>query len=501
MEITSLKYIAFCLISIVLIYKLPTKFQWVLLLIDSLIFYFLSAKPYSFVYVISTSLTVWVATYLFDKIKSDNLKLIVLLTTLFFNISMLVILKYSNLGIEIVNLLKHDAIEKTNFYAPLGISFYTLTMTAYLLDSYWGITYTEKNPLKVLLLTSYFPLMISGPICRHNCLGEQLFKKHIFNYDKVTGGLKRVAWGVAKKVVIANRLQPLSYLLFNNSDYYSGIFVIIAAIIFAFQLYFDFSGCMDIICGISSALGVELEENFNAPFFSRTIQEIWQRWHITLGGFMRDYVMNPILKSKLFIRVTYSLKDKYGKSAKKIPSYIAMLVVWILIGIWHGSSIKYIVGEGLYFYIIIVSSQILSPLFKTFYKKLKINDRNIGFIVFRTIRTTILFSVGLIFFNAADMNQAINMIKNIACKIDFNVLIEVKYGLLPTVGGFKRLVVIIVLAAIVLYSDFCKYYKFDGFTLLNHKNAMVRWFSYFIFIFLIIIFGDFGKSSFIYFGF
>lgn len=230
---------------------------------------------------------------------------------------MLTVLKYTNLAIGTVNHFMKTNFSSVTWLSPLAISYYTLQIVAYLLDCYWKVEKRENNPLKLLLFTSFFPLMISGPINRHNNLAPQLFEKHEFEYNRVASGIRRVAWGIAKKIVVADRLSMVVAYMFNRPEIYSGIWILIAAVTFAVELYFDFSGCMDIVIGISKCYGIILEENFKAPFMSRTIQEIWQRWHITLGGWFKSYIMYPILKSSVFVQLGERCKNKFGKSGKK----------------------------------------------------------------------------------------------------------------------------------------------------------------------------------------
>lgn len=148
--------------------------------------------------------------------------------------------------------------------ASLAISYYTLQIVAYLLDCYWGVTERESNPLKLLLFTSFFPLMVSGPISKHSMLAPQLFEEHRFDYDGFTTGVRRTAWGFAKVLIVANRLSVIVADMFGYPDIFSGLWVIISAITFLIQLYFNFSGCMDIVIGVSKCFGIELEEKLQS---------------------------------------------------------------------------------------------------------------------------------------------------------------------------------------------------------------------------------------------
>lgn len=373
MDITSVSYIVFIFISLVIYWRIPYKIQWIFLLLVSISYYFINGAWYTYAYILCSVISVYFATNYFMRQDDIRKKRVGLIVTIILNVSILAILKYSNLFIKTYNFICNDSkIQLLNLVPSLAISFYTLQIISYLLDAYWGVTEIEKNPFRLLLYTTYFPLMVSGPICRHSQLGTYLFQEHRFDYDCVTRGFRRIAWGMAKKVVVADRLAIPVGVMFNNPDLYPGLWVLVAGGIFIFQLYFDFSGCMDIVIGVSNCFGIELPENFNTPFFSKSIQEFWQRWHMTLGGWLKDYIMYPVLKSDMMINLQTVCRKRWGKAGKKIPSYIAMFFVWTIMGLWHGNSWKFIIGEGLWFWITIVLGQLLEPYYVKIKKRLYI---------------------------------------------------------------------------------------------------------------------------------
>ena len=428
---------------------------------------------------------------------------IILILTLTINIGILALLKYTNLVINTINFFsKENQLPLVRWMAPIAISFYTLQIMSYLLDVYWGVTKVEKNPAKLLLFTCYFPLMISGPISRHKQLHVQFFETHKFDYSMLTKGFRRIAWGIAKKLVVANRLAVMVTYMFDNPDSYTGIWVFIAGFTFLIELYFDFSGCMDIIIGVSACFGIELQENFEAPMLSKTVQEIWQRWHITLGGWLKNYIMYPILKTDFMISFTQKCKKKLGKTGKKIPSFIAMFVVWTLIGLWHGNSWKYIVGEGWWFWIIIVMGQLLDPVFKKANRILHIKTEGILWKMIQVVRTWILFSIGLIFFRAASLQSALHMLKGlrISCGI-YEPLRNLYVNTYESFGGKLSLIAIFLIILGQAFCEFRIYHKKEVQEIITNKPILIRWSMYLALIFIIIVTGDFGSSSFIYFGF
>lgn len=502
MEITSVAYLIFVFVSLIIYWRTPAGRQWWILLADSAVFYFVNAKPYTVIYLLISVASVYAATIFFAQTQNEKKRKIVLVITIVVNIGILAVLKYTNLLISTVNYVGKKNISLVSWPSSLAISFYTLQIVAYLLDCYWGVAETEKNPLKLLLFTGYFPLMISGPISMHQQLSHQLFEEHRFEYDRVTSGLRRIAWGIAKKVVVADRLAVVVNYMFYSPDMFSGIWVLAAAIAFVIELYFDFSGCMDIIIGVSRCFGIELTENFKAPFLSRTVQEFWQRWHITLGAWLKSYVMYPLLKSSYFVGLSAKCKKKFGKQGKKIPSYIAMLAVWLLVGLWHGNSWKYIIGEGLWFWIVIVLGQISEPLFIKIRKALHISAGNTIWEGFRICRTIILYSLGMIFFKASSLSAAFYMIGRLFSKTAILEPLQSLYsGTWAAFGGKYALLAVVIMGSAQIFAD-VKTYKGESAQQCIMKLPFVfRWILYAAFVYLIILMGVFGKSSFIYFGF
>lgn len=309
-----------------------------------------------------------------------------------------------------INLVLMCMLKFTSLTASLGISFYALSMIGYLTDCYWGMCDREKNIAKVMLFNIYFPQLISGPVLRFGRVSPSLFAIHPFDRIKVRKGIIRIIIGFFKKLLVSEHLSALTNFLFSNYETYDGVYVWIGTILYVIELYADFSGCMDIVLGASECFGVELPENFNSPFRAVTIQEIWQRWHITLGTFLKDFVMYPILRSKLFTKMTPAIKDKWGKkAAKNIPTFLAMLVLWLCMGIWHGFGLNF-VGEGLWFWLIIVISTLLNKTFKKWRDAVHIDAKSSIYVFFCRARTAFLFGIGMLFFKANGLTAAFKML-------------------------------------------------------------------------------------------
>lgn len=228
---------------------------------------------------------------------------------LILNFGMLGVIKYTNFMIENLNALFHMNLRGMEILLPLGISFYTFQSSGYLLDVYWKRCDAERNPVKYALFVSFFPQILQGPIGRYSRLAHQLYEPHKFEGKNITRGFERILWGFFKKMILADWAAVFVDAIFDNPDQYSGL-AIFGVLFYTVQLYADFSGGMDVVIGIASMFGIELDENFKRPFFSISITDFWHRWHITLGTWMKDYVFYPVTLSKWM--------GKFGKWGKKV---------------------------------------------------------------------------------------------------------------------------------------------------------------------------------------
>ena len=212
-----------------------------------------------------------------------------------FNFGILAVLKYSGFTLLNVKSLLDFMNFKNNipilrFALPLGISFYTFQTMGYIIDVYRDKYPYEKNIFKLALFISFFPQLIQGPISRFDDLKETLFGEHSFDAKAISFGLQRILWGFFKKLVIADRLLPAVNTIVRNPEEYQGVYVLVGMFFYAIQLYADFTGGIDIAIGVAEVFGIRLKENFERPYFSKSITEYWRRWHISLGSWFREYM-------------------------------------------------------------------------------------------------------------------------------------------------------------------------------------------------------------------
>lgn len=531
MSLVSLTFIFFFIGVLLVYYLVPGKVQWVVLLTASILFYVLAAKPVTLVYVVVSFVSIYCSSRQIEKLNQRikeseeecrrnaliRAKKYSYLAGILICTGMLAALKYMNFFLGNVSLIagifgKSDVVSAVHWIAPLGISFYTLQMLGYLTDVYWEISKCQNNIAKLALFNCYFPQMISGPISRYREIESDLFGSHKFDGSQLYLGFLRILTGFFKKLVIAEHLLPVTDAMFADPVSYGGIYVWIGTALYVIEIYADFSGCMDIIMGVSECFGIMLPENFRTPFCSVSIQEFWQRWHITLGTWLKDYIMFPILRSGLWSRYTKGVKKHWGKrAAKLLPTFTGMLILWLGMGLWHGGGWNYI-GEGIWFWLVIVSGQILEPWLKKFVQKCRIHTEGILWHNFQCIRTTFIYAVGALFFKAGSLRNALYMLKQAfspsafmqAADTLFPTLVEVDANIGTMRLAWMCLSVMVGVSVMVLWG--CMEKKGCPFRVwLSKRKPIVGGIVVYILLFTIILLGAYGpgysSSEFIYGGF
>lgn len=502
MSITSFYYLGFTAAALILYYVVNPKWQSRYLLLVSLVFYLLAGQGYTIAYLVISTVSTYYAAPAIHNAGDEKKAKRILAATLVLNFGLLALLKYYGFILWNVNAVRAlfggDPVGTTvHIAASLGVSYYTLQLAGYLLDCYWKVGLVQTNFLDFALFACYFPQMTSGPISRYKQIQGGLYAEHSFNYTQVTHGLKRMAWGLFKKMVIADRLGLIVNSVYANYESYHLTIIWAGIFCFALQLYTDFSGCMDIILGTSECFGITLPENFRNPFFSTTIQEFWQRWHITLGTWLKDYIMDPVLKSNTWIKLGEKSRKKLGKKwGKRIPTYLGMLVLWLAMGLWHGSGWKFIIGEGLWFWIVIITGNMCSKSLQKLNQKLHINPQNILWITFQRLRTFFIFSIGLICFRAENMGEVFAVLKAGVTHYSQRGFSQVKGDL-----GLVNLIMLCIAFVIFAAAEMMQNRKTDVFTWITERPTPVSWCTYMIICAMILLSLSISGQSFIYAGF
>ncbi|MEL0679612.1 MBOAT family O-acyltransferase [Clostridioides difficile] len=367
---------AFLPVVFILYFLVNDKLKNFVLLLTSLFFYAWGEPKYIFLMLGSI-----VVNYIFGlKVSSDNKKEQKLWLTLsvIFNISLLVIFKYSNFFVDNFNALFNSHISIPTIALPLGISFFTFQTMSYVIDVYRKDGRVQRNIFDLALYVSLFPQLVSGPIVRYQTVDEQISKR-IYSNEKFAVGVNRFICGLAKKVILANQLGMVADGVFSaNIANLSIAESWLGIICYTLQIYFDFSGYSDMAIGLGKIFGFDFLENFNYPYISQSVSEFWRRWHISLSSWFRDYVYIPL----------------GGNRVSPIKQYTNLFVVWSLTGIWHGANWTFLTW-GIYYGILIsIEKVFLGKLLK------KVPQ------IFRHIYLILIVMIGWVFFRADNIVQA-----------------------------------------------------------------------------------------------
>lgn len=391
-------FVIFFLIIHNLIGEIFPKYQWVVRLIAGVTF-FIYLSRIRIIYIIASALTIWCGGLVLDRMeqngrklrksedlskeekkalkqKTRNRKLFVMFLLVAVNLGILIFAKY------LLPATDHP------IALPIGISFYTLMAVSYLVDVYGEKYEPQKNFAKMLLYLCWFPQLIQGPINRYNTVRDSLYATFRLHADDFRYAFYMFLFGAIKKYAIADLLAPMvNESLNNNSGTYPGSYLLFGAILFAIEQYANFSGGIDMTVGISLMFGVKLDENFRQPYFATSLGEFWRRWHISLGSFMRDYVFYPFVTTKPVSKMNKYIGKRFGNhAARALTGGISNLLVFALVGLWHGREHHYLMW-GLYNGIIIALGDAFAPMFAKLNAVLHIKDDSKGLYCFRVFRT------------------------------------------------------------------------------------------------------------------
>ncbi len=504
------------------------KYKWTVLLAASIGFYIIAGYKLAF-YILFTSLSTYLIALWIERVSENSKKLLkekksewdreqkkkyknqiktrkrlIMALCLVLNFGILAFLKYFNFFAGSVNDLMGGfginlSIPTLNLLLPLGISFYTFQSMGYIIDVYREKTEAQKNPFKLLLFVSFFPQIIQGPISIYDQLAHQLFEPHEFNFTRVKHGMELILWGFFKKLVIADRAYILIGAVEKDYANFGGTTLTFTILLYAIQLYADFSGGIDISRGVAQIFGIDLMDNFKRPYFSKSINEYWRRWHISLGGWMKNYVFYPIAMSNLFINISKKMKGtRFGKTAagahisKVLPTSVASLIVFLLVGIWHGADMKY-VAFGIWNGVIIMLSIIMQPLFDGAVNKLRIKRTNPVFVGFQIFRTLLVILVGYVFDVAPSFDQGMRTINLFFTGQN----LAQGYAEISKLGLIAHDYVVLAVASIVLLVVSIiqeRHQDTDIRTMLDKKSFTFRFLFLYVAVMAVVIFGIYGSG-------
>ena len=386
-------------------YLFPARFHAFWLLGISWLYY-IAAGPGLLLFLLFAILTAWIGGLAAVSGRKAAVAL-----PLLADFGMLAWLKYSNFAILCLNRLPGVSIPYLHLLLPLGISFYTFQSAGYLLDVYWQKCAPEKNPAKLALFISFFPQLMQGPIGRYASLGPQLWEGHPFDAGQIRRGMLRITWGLMKKMVLADNAALYVNRIFGAYTDIRGL-GIEGVLMYSVQLYADFSGGIDIALGIAEMMGIRLDENFRQPFFAQTLTDFWHRWHITLGTWMKDYVFYPITLSGWMRTLRTRSRKWFGREiGKAFCIGIANVIIFVVVGIWHGPAWHFI-AYGLYNGLIIAAGGFFTVPFRNWKKALGITDQTVWFQAFRMLRTFLIVNLSWFLDRSASLGQALQMLRD-----------------------------------------------------------------------------------------
>ena len=494
MLFNSINFLIFFPMVTLIYFIIPRKARYIWLLAASYYFYMCWNAKYALLLLASTTVT-WLCGWLVHAARKPALKKLSLAACLCVNLGILFFFKYFDFFVENCNRVLsalHMQIWEKNFdvLLPVGISFYSFQALGYTIDIYRGKVEPEKNILRYALFVSFFPQLVAGPIERsESLLGQMrdLEKKKLWNYENVAGGLTLMVWGLFVKMVIADRVALLVDNVFGSYYLHGTVALATAAVGFAIQIYCDFMGYSTIAIGAARVMGFKLMENFETPYFSKSISEFWRRWHISLSTWFRDYLYIPL----------------GGSRCSKPRKYFNVMATMAVSGLWHGANWNY-VAWGILHGVYQVIGDVTSGWRTRLYRALHAKTESISFHLAQVVSTFILTDLAWIFFRAPSLSHALRFCKRLVTKWDPWNLFN---GEIYTLGLDRPEFNILTVSLTVLFlADLIRYRKKQEITVFLQEQCF--WFRWGVIIALItatLVFGVYGihfeSSQFIYFQF
>lgn len=485
MSFASWGFLLFFCAFIPLTFIIPKKIKLVYILIVSYLFYYFGNGVFILILIFST-----IADYLIGKAISNSddplHRKLFLGASIGFNLGLIVIFRYLDNLIEVLipllnNRIPNLSISELSIAAPIGLSFFTFTKIAYVVDIYQRKTKPERSLLSFSTTIAFFPNVTAGPIERVEHLLPQLKLAGRFNEQKTTEGLRLILWGTFKKIVVASLLSPYVDLVYENPQNFQGLALIIATLFFAFQIYADFSGYSDIAIGIAKILGVNLFENFKQPYLSRSILEFWRRWHMSLTNWVRAYLFMPFSRNML---------KRTNRNHGRLIEISAYLLVMSIVGLWHGFSLTFLVWGLLHGVYMSVETMLPSRLRRAMPKTRLVFRINI-------VITFLLVTFAWIFFRAESFYDALYIITHM---FSFNSRMFGN-GVIFPFGSFNFILAALLIILLVI-SDLLS--ETGYINLINGKRMIVaRWGLYYAALIAIwvMLLGSNSSADFIYFQF
>lgn len=485
MYFNTINFFIFLLVILLIFYIVPKKIRIVWLLIASYYFYYSMSIYYLLILLFISILTYFIGRVIYNCKKNNIRKKIVLSIGIITFSSILCCFKYSKIIIDFINrILVYITSTSLSVIVPVpvGLSFYIFSSISYIVDVYRDKDNYEDSFINLSLYLSYFPKLFEGPIERAKDFINKISNINV-NSEKIFKSLLLIIWGLFLKSVMADRIAIFVNTVYEDVYSYSGIYLIVASLLYAIQIYCDFFGYTTIAIGISGLFGIDLIDNFSSPYFSRSIAEFWRRWHISLSLWLKDYIYIPL----------------GGNRKGRIRKCINILVVFLISGIWHGSAITFVVWgliNGLYQVISILSS----PLRDKMIDFMNISRESIVHRILCTLLTFILICISWIFFRSKSIVEALYVIKSCFTTKDILPLFD---GQMLNCGlnNLDFILLTIGLIALII-ADICKYKRIEIRKVISEKHWIFKCAIVILTVCMLLTFGKYGleldKASYIY---
>ena len=483
MTFNSIEFLIFFPIVALLYFVLPHRARWPMLLIASYYFYMFYEAELVFL-IFGTTLVSWAASLIIERTESLRVKRLCLTATLVACLGTLFVYKYlgflfdSFLGIaELMGFDRPDIV--INLLLPVGISFYTFQTLSYVIDVYRGDIKCERNFFFYALFVSFFPQLVAGPIERPDNLIPQLRSEHIFDKDNFSRGMRVMLLGFFKKVCVADILSIYVTSVYNSPESATGLGVVIATVLFAVQIYCDFSGYTDIATGCARIMGIRLMKNFDHPYTASSVKEFWSRWHISLSSWFRDYLYIPM----------------GGNRTSRARHLFNVFFVFLISGLWHGANWTFVIWGALHGVYRIVGN-LTRPSRDRLLARLGLDISGATVRAARQVITFVLVTFAWLFFRANSVADAVTLLGRIFT--DFGRVSET-LGLMG-IGITELLTVAFAIAALLFIDRLVDYSECDGSGAITANGAFVYYF-YIVALVWIFLLSRGVESSFIYFRF
>jgi len=401
-----------------------------------------------------------------------------LIASLIANIGVLAVFKYynflnDNLSAILNSFGYHNTIPYLSILLPIGLSFHTFQAMSYTIEVYRGHQKAERNFGIYALYVMFYPQLVAGPIERPQNLLHQFYDKHTFEYERVVDGLKQMLWGLFKKIVIADRLSIYVTAVYNNQENHTGATLLVATFFFTFQVYCDFSGYSDVAIGAAKVMGIKLIDNFRRPFLAQSVSELWQRWHISLTSWFKDYLYIPL----------------GGNRVKRWRWYLNISIVFLLSGLWHGAAWTYVLFGAIQC-ILLITPLVFKKVWNFFPNTTLAKTYPTFYQVINILLAFSLFSFSLFVFRALSINDAYEI---------FLKFLHLKGPIY--IGELSTFLYGIFFIVFLIIIEIQEEYTIFNFSFFRNQYSLVRHFSYAFVVILILLFGVFDGGQFIYFQF